>query len=90
VSEQWRGIPEVAVLTDGHQSRQFRQLEHFGNSFHPEISLKGITRSVLFFLKKYLSFIHAKLDTQSAHSLCKESHALTGDGTIGWTAKQDW
>ena len=30
------------------------------------------------------------LDTKAAHSLCKESHALTGDGTIGWTAKQDW
>jgi hypothetical protein len=26
-------------------------------------------------------------DTQSAHSLCKESHALTGDGSFGWTAK---
>jgi hypothetical protein len=30
-------------------------------------------------------------DTQSAHSLCKVSHAMTGDGpdgTIGWTAKE--
>ena len=26
---------------------------------------------------------------QAAHSLCKESRALTGDGTIGWTAKQN-
>jgi hypothetical protein len=39
VSEQWRGIPEVAVLADGQQSLQFRPLEHFGNRFF----LNGIT-----------------------------------------------
>ena len=27
-------------------------------------------------------------DPQSAHSLCKESHALAGDGTIGWNANR--
>ena len=35
VSEQWRGVPEEAVLADGHQSWQFRPLEHFGKQiFH--------------------------------------------------------
>jgi hypothetical protein len=33
VSEQWRGIPEVAVLADSYQSPQSRQLEHCGNRF---------------------------------------------------------
>jgi hypothetical protein len=60
VSEQWRSIPEVAVLADGHHFRQFRQLEHFGKGFHLEFFLKGIgvTQVTLrvFFLIFYENF----------------------------------